>query len=758
MTRRWGLVFVLAGALVICLLSSRADLWAAPGMDRLRQTVPTMTPTVAREPREEPDETVVVPRPTATPTETLQPTVAPSRTAEPSPTPTRPPAVSPTTTSEVLTPEPLWDFGDAPDPGFPSLLAGDGVRHATSLLEWLGEGVDQELDSRQVDDDRYDDGVEAGPFTTCDRADLNVVVTVANRQEPEHPYDAEHRLYLNVLVDWDADGSWGGRVSCPHGSLASEWAVRNLPIDVSSWPGGSTSAVVPLQFPAGPQAGQLWARFTLSYQEVIAGDDWDGRGAFSFGETEDYLLTVSQSPTETPQATSATGVAAATPTPTPIGPGWLSTSGGGLQLLLFFATGLLLGIALMAIWGGGKRRDWRFLAGGLVLMALLLLGWVLYYGPHLASLRAVSGQGSPTPHERLIPTPTATAEPTTESARPTPESPAAASPRSETPTREPSATPVPETGSVVATPLPSLMSTRDRFGFGVAVSPLGMFSLEGLHAGWYYNWGSEPHPARPQGMEFVQMIRVRGTSFSPQGQELDSAIRHNPGSLWLVGNEPDVIWQDQTAPSDYARVYHEVYYLLKGKDPSCQVAIAGVSQATPLRLQYLDMILDAYQDLYGETLPVDVWNVHGFILREERGSWGVDIPPGIAADQGRLYEISDHDDMEIFGEQIVAFRRWMRDKGERDKPLIVSEYGILMPAEYGFPEERTRDFMYATFDYFLTARDASLGCPADGNRLVQRWAWYSLSDTVYPTGNLFHPETGQVTALGLAYGSYTSSH
>lgn len=254
------------------------------------------------------------------------------------------------------------------------------------------------------------------------------------------------------------------------------------------------------------------------------------------------------------------------------------------------------------------------------------------------------------------------------------------------------------------------------------------------------------------------MIRVQGSSYHPGGQDLEQVIQSNPGSLWIVGNEPDVVWQDNATPVEYATVYHEVYGLLKTIDPTCQVAIGGVSQATPLRLQYLDMILDAYRDLYGEMIPVDVWNVHAFILREERGSWGVEIPPGISVDQGRRFEIDDHDDMTIFQQQIVAFRRWMKDKGERNKPLIVSEYGILMPEDYGFPSERVREFMYATFDYFMTATDHSLGYPADGDRLVQRWAWYSLSDTNYATGNLFDPDTGLITPLGLAYGSYTSSH
>jgi hypothetical protein len=306
--------------------------------------------------------------------------------------------------------------------------------------------------------------------------------------------------------------------------------------------------------------------------------------------------------------------------------------------------------------------------------------------------------------------------------------------------------------------LPCIVPSWTRFGFGVASSTIDRFDVGQLHAGWYLDWSADPEPARPGGMEYAQMVSVRGGSAFPRDGDLQEIARSNPGSLWLVGNEPDVSWQDSLTPVEYAGVYHHVYTLLKDADPTCQVAIAGVAQPTPLRLFYLDLILEAYHDLYGERMPVDVWNVHAFILREERSSWGVDIPPGMTVDEGRLYEIEDHDSLEIFRQQVVDFRRWMEESGERDKPLIVSEYGIVMPAEYGFSQQRVQDFMYATFDFFMTATDPELGYAPDGYRLVQRWLWYSLSDTVYPTGNLFDPVTGQITALGLAYGSYVVSH
>jgi hypothetical protein len=655
-----------------------------------------------------------------------------------------------------------WDFGDAPDPGFFSLAASDGARHAIISFEWLGEGVDDEPDSRQTDHDQYDDGVVPGELNACTQQALEVEITVRSRDDPEHPYDAQHLLYLNVLVDWNGDGSWSGMVHCPQGVVASEWAVRNLPIDVSSWPDGALSALEPIVLTTGPLTGQVWARFSLSYAEVISGDDWDGRASFSYGETEDYSITVSLPPTASPGVVEPTS-AAGMPSPIATAPAASGAAGpSSWRFLLCLGGGVLLfGLTLVLVVLALKRRSRLLLTMACVVVVVLLAAFVVLYKSDLSRAGSSAGPGLPgelpTPRERLVPTAAGVWEPPAVSGAP---SPTAVLTSTSTPEAEhangeasPSTSP-----SGVVTPLPSLYTTRDRFGFGVAISGVEQYEVGQLHAGWYLDWSHDVEPARPHGMEYVQMVNVRGGSAVPGIQDLERIARMNPGSLWLIGNEPDVLWQDGLTPVEYARVYHDVYGLLKSADPTCQVAIGGVSQPTPLRLQYLDMILDAYRDLYGQMMPVDVWNVHNFVLREERGSWGVDIPPGISVDQGRLFEIEDHDSLEIFRQHILDFRQWMKDRGEREKPLIVTEYGIVMPSEYGFSHERVRDFMYATFDFLMTATDPDLGYPPDDDRLVQRWCWYSLSDTVYPTGNLFDPSTGQITPLGLAYGSYVVSH
>jgi hypothetical protein len=275
-----------------------------------------------------------------------------------------------------------------------------------------------------------------------------------------------------------------------------------------------------------------------------------------------------------------------------------------------------------------------------------------------------------------------------------------------------------------------------------------------LGIGWYMTWQVRVADDENAGPEHWQMVRVSQEGFWPGPETLREVASARPGAVWLVGNEPDVVWQDNTTAEQYARHYHRIYGILKDADPTSVVAAGGVSQPTPLRLEYLDRVLAAYRDAYGEPLPSDMWHVHNFVLREERDSWGVGIPPGFGVDAGVLREIDEHDSLAIFREQVVAFREWMASRGQRDRPLAVTEYGILMPSDYGFGYERVSRFMVDTFDYFLAARSFDTGYQDDDNRLVQFWCWYSTVSPTYPTGDLFSADTGRLTPLGVAYARY----
>ena len=91
---------------------------------------------------------------------------------------------------------------------------------------------------------------------------------------------------------------------------------------------------------------------------------------------------------------------------------------------------------------------------------------------------------------------------------------------------------------------------RNRLGVGIAQGVTDWTFDEAmaqrLGMGWYLDWHVQAKPVRSDGLEFVQMVRVRGSSFSPSRAEIAMALAANPGSLWLIGNEPDVLWQDKT--------------------------------------------------------------------------------------------------------------------------------------------------------------------------------------------------------------------
>ncbi|MCB0062795.1 MAG: hypothetical protein KDE19_11790 [Caldilineaceae bacterium] len=314
---------------------------------------------------------------------------------------------------------------------------------------------------------------------------------------------------------------------------------------------------------------------------------------------------------------------------------------------------------------------------------------------------------------------------------------------------------------------------QQRFGFNVARDGgrhIDDYNVSPLHAHWYLDYFAQEVPSQPNGMVYAQMIRSK--DWQPQKitetlTMIDAIVANNPGTLWILGNEPDRDKQDGQTPAEYAVFYHELYHAIKERDPNSRIAIGGVVQPTPLRRHYLDLVLAAYQSRYGTVLPVDVWNIHAFILREEKkqGSWGASLPPGMDefAAEGKLYEVWEHDNQAIFQENILAFRQWMADNGYRDKPLVITEYGILLSPLHGFPYEKVRDFMTGSFDYFLSATDAEVGYPADGNRLVQAWSWFSLNYPPYDpetnlghNGNLLTPQGG-LLALGQDYGQYIAA-
>jgi hypothetical protein len=101
----------------------------------------------------------------------------------------------------------------------------------------------------------------------------------------------------------------------------------------------------------------------------------------------------------------------------------------------------------------------------------------------------------------------------------------------------------------------------------------------------------------------------------------------------------------------------------------------------------------------------------------------------------------------------------MFSRGQRNKPLINTEYGILMTEDIGFDYPRVRDFMLNSFDAFLNdLTDPALGNPADDNRLLQEWFWFALAvndfeGRIVQTG-LYDTDTRAIKPLGVDFANF----
>jgi len=239
-----------------------------------------------------------------------------------------------------------FDFGDAPEGAlaypssggmgmFPTctMIGPAGWIQHTNFGGWFGPAVDFEPDGNAGfcppsgfppydQDECFADGdagliippaytivggvevlcptATAGSLGTICQAAIwggNVDISVHNWMPNHPPYVS---AYVNVLMDWDQNGVWGGASTCPLGS-APEHVLVNFVVPPQF--DGPLSALGPPGFLIGPNPGFVWARFTIS--EKAVGLPWTGEGTFEDGESEDYLLLIDPAaePTMLPQLT-----------------------------------------------------------------------------------------------------------------------------------------------------------------------------------------------------------------------------------------------------------------------------------------------------------------------------------------------------------------------------------------------------------------------------------------------------------------------
>jgi len=340
--------------------------------------------------------------------------------------------------------------------------------------------------------------------------------------------------------------------------------------------------------------------------------------------------------------------------------------------------------------------------------------------------------------------------------------------------------------------LPPYLSDADRMGFGQASS----HDASIFNAGWYVDWGANANPAHPGGAEYARTIYLsihdtgaicRGyqapatkasqVTANLSGMALIENVQANPGALWIIGNEPDSIYNGSPLKAElYAELYHDYYTTIKSVDPQAKVAIGAIVQPSPLRMDYLDKILDHYQNAYGQALPTDLWNIHLYALREALCGTGAGIPPYSDKSLGWYGEYNEDEfdqwsgesvDVGVMQNNLRAFRQWMHKRGYGDKPLIITEFGVLWPPYYeGFDNSVVARYLNDVFTMFLSAADPAIGLTADDNRLVQMWAWFATNqfyggDLFCGTNNGDDPacESGNdLTTIGQAFLSQTNTH
>lgn len=331
--------------------------------------------------------------------------------------------------------------------------------------------------------------------------------------------------------------------------------------------------------------------------------------------------------------------------------------------------------------------------------------------------------------------------------------------------------------------------------------------VDDFGAGVFLDFNYKGTLAASNGAQYIPVIRVvqdkdangnylPSYTVTPSIESTDPAnpatlaywLNVHPGALWFVGNEVDrgpdpgqiESSQGDMYPHVYAEAYHDVVQYIRQHDPAAHVAVSGLVQVTPGRMQYLDLVWEAHIEKYGYPMDVDVWNMHIYILPEANTQGGpngianiaVGTDPALAKRESggdpaqcpltEIYCFAEHDNMNVFAQQVINMRTWMRDHGQRHKPLILSEFSLLYPYEndggscfiqdeYGncFTPERVQTFMSAALQYLQTATNPALGYPLDGNRLVQQWIWFSINhkNLAGSVSNLYNHDENGITTI-----------
>jgi hypothetical protein len=162
------------------------------------------------------------------------------------------------------------DYGDAPDPTYPTRATSNGASHVIVENMFLGARVDAELDGQGSADAGGDGDEEDGVgFDTSLVQNASVAINVSASAEGS----------LDAWIDYNRDGDWND---------AGEQILFRRPLD----PGDN---VIVIEVPASATPGATFARFRFSSDGGLA-----PTGPAPDGEVEDYQVTIYSNPWQNP--------------------------------------------------------------------------------------------------------------------------------------------------------------------------------------------------------------------------------------------------------------------------------------------------------------------------------------------------------------------------------------------------------------------------------------------------------------------------
>ncbi len=319
----------------------------------------------------------------------------------------------------------------------------------------------------------------------------------------------------------------------------------------------------------------------------------------------------------------------------------------------------------------------------------------------------------------------------------------------------------------------ALYSMNQRFGisYDAASQTKSLAQCDYLslgHLGWYSD-GQIVDTKNPGSLHLadgwtIEHLTIAGlTSQSLAKNTAESIYRSNPASIssrtaWQIGGRLgiDCYTKNQIHPSvasylidDYVRDVHLWHDQISQLDVPVQIMSGAIipKKSTLCMLTNIDFIslaMKRYYQQYHESMPINVFNL-------------------------QIYLDAGENPLETVKSTVQNFRRWLADVDLGNglhcdysaSELWITACGL---ADQKLSSQQAIDQLRRITQWLMGTDDAdifdpSLGPPADDFRLVQRWAWQSLTVTSqFNPNTAFFDNAGQLTPAGAAYADLMAIH